>query len=85
MPTIEGIATRLHGAKVFSLLDVKNGFWHINLDEESSYLTSFYTPFGRYHWCRMPFGISCASEVFQRRMQELIKGLAVLRLCWMIS
>ena len=72
MPTIEEIATRLHGAKVFSVLDAKNGFWHVKLDEESSYLTTFHTPFGRYRWCRMPFGISSAPEVFQRRMHELI-------------
>ena len=75
MPTIEDIATRLHGAKVFTVLDAKNGFWHVKLDEESSYLTTFHTPFGRYRWCRMPFGISSAPEVFQRRMHELIEGL----------
>ena len=76
MPTIEDIATRLHGAKVFSVLDAKNGFWHVKLDEESSHLTTFHTPFGRYHWCRMPFGISSAPEVFKRRMHKLIEGLS---------
>jgi len=75
MPTIENIATRLHGAKVFTVLDAKNGFWHVKLNEESSYLTTFHTPFGWYRWCRMPFGISSAPEVFQWRMHELIKGL----------
>jgi len=49
MPTIEDIATHLHGAKVFTVLDAKNGFWHVKLNEESSYLTMFHTPFGRYH------------------------------------
>ena len=44
MATIEDIATRLHGAKVFSVLDAKNGFWHVKLDEESSHLTTFHTP-----------------------------------------
>ena len=48
MPTIEDIATRLHGAKVFTKLDVRNGFWHVALDESSSYLTTLNTPFGRY-------------------------------------
>ena len=76
MPTIEEIATRLHDAKVFSLLDTKNGFWHVNLDEESSYLTTFHTLFGRYRWCRMPFGISSAPKVFHRHMNELIDGLS---------
>ena len=48
LPTIEDIATQLHGAKVFTKLDVHNGFWHVKLSEESSYLTTFNTPFGRY-------------------------------------
>ena len=75
LPTIEEVATRLHGAKLFSTLDVRCGFWHVELDEPSSYLTTFNTPFGRYRWKRMPFGISSAPEVFQRRMHELIEGL----------
>ena len=75
LPTIEDIATRLHGAKVFTKLDVRNGFWHVKLNEESSYLTTFNTPFGRYRWQRLPFGISSAPEVFQRKMHELIEGL----------
>ena len=75
LPTIEDIATRLYGAKVFTVLDVKSGFWHVQLDEPSSYLTTFHTPFGRYRWKRMPFGISSAPEIFQRRMHELIESL----------
>ena len=72
LPTIEDVATRLHGAKVFTKLDVRNGFWHVHLDYASSYLTTFNTPFGRYRWKRMPFGIRSAPEVFQRKMHELI-------------
>jgi hypothetical protein len=74
LPTIEDIATRLHGAKVFTVLDVSKGFWHIELDEPSSLLTTFNTPFGRYRWKQMPFGISVAPEVFQFLMHELIEG-----------
>ena len=75
LPTIEDVATRLHGAKIFTKLDVKNGFWHIGLDQESSYLTTFNTPFGKYGWKRMPFGLCSAPEVFQSRMHELIEGM----------
>jgi len=42
LPTIEDIATRLHGAKLFTVLDVKSGFRHVQLDEPSSYLTTFH-------------------------------------------
>ena len=69
MPTIEEVASRLRGAKVFTSLDVSIGFWHVVLDEESLFCTTFNTPFGRYHWKRMPFGIRSAPEVFQRKMR----------------
>ena len=65
MPTVEEIATRLNGAKLFSVFDASNGFWQVELDEESSMLTTFNTPFGRYRWKRMPFGINSAPEVWQ--------------------
>ncbi len=59
------------GAKVFSILDAKCGFWQIPLDEASSKLTTFMTPSGRYRFLRMPYGISTGSEVFQRTMEHL--------------
>ena len=62
LPTIEEITTRLTGAKFFSTLDAQSGFWQIPLDEESSRLTTFATPFGRYRFTRMPFGIHSAQE-----------------------
>ena len=40
-PTIEDILPQLSKAKVFSVLDAKEGFWQARLDEESSYLTTF--------------------------------------------
>ena len=47
----------------------------MKLNQASSYLTTFNTPFGRYRWQRLPFGISSAPEVFQRKMHELIEAL----------
>ena len=76
LPTIEDIATHLSGTKIFSVFDVKQGFWHVQLDNASSFLTTFNTPFGRFRWHQMPFGISSAPEVFQRRMHQLVEGLA---------
>ncbi|XP_068692890.1 uncharacterized protein [Montipora foliosa] len=49
--------------------------WHVPLDEPSSLLTTFNTPFGRMKWKRMPFGISVAPEEFQRRIDESLEGL----------
>ncbi|XP_035690003.1 uncharacterized protein K02A2.6-like [Branchiostoma floridae] len=75
IPTLDEVLPRLAKAKVFSVLDAKDGFWQVKLDEESSYLTTFWTPFGRFRWCRMPFGISTAPEEYQRRQHEVLEGL----------
>ena len=75
MPTLEDILPCLSKARVFSKLDAKDGFWQVALDQESSYLTTFWTPSGRYRWLRMPFGINTASEELQRRLQDVMEGL----------
>ena len=58
LPTVEDILAQLSGAKVFSKLDANSGFWQIPLTEESRLLTTFITPFGRYCFNKLPFGIS---------------------------
>ena len=72
---IEDVLPDLSNAKVFSVADVKNGFWHVVLEEESSKLTTFATPWGRYKWNCMPFGISVAPEEFQKRLNDALIGL----------
>ena len=57
------------------MLGAKDGFHQVKLDEESSYLTTFWSPYGRYRYLRMPFGISSAPEEFQRRMHMLCQDL----------
>ena len=61
---------RYADVKGFSKADLKDGFLQIQLDEESSKLTTFQTPWGRYRYPRMPFGISPAPEYFQRKMDQ---------------
>lgn len=75
MPTIKEVTTRLINAKRFTVVDAKEGFWQTRLDEESSYKTTFNSPFGRFLWKRMPSGISSAPEVWQRTMHELVENL----------
>ncbi|XP_068224775.1 uncharacterized protein [Palaemon carinicauda] len=75
LPILEDILPSLKHAKIFSKLDVQEAFWHIRLDEESSKLTTMITPFGRYRWARLPFGLKVSSEIFQRKLNEALEGL----------
>ena len=75
MPAVEQTLAQLVGAKIFSKLDANSGFWQIPLSPQSHYLTTFITPFGRYCFRRLPFGITSAPEHFQRRMTEILADL----------
>ncbi|KAK3749625.1 hypothetical protein QZH41_012963, partial [Actinostola sp. cb2023] len=56
--------------------DARSGFWQIPVDDESSTLTTFATPYGRYRFTRMPFGIHSAQEVFHKGLHELFQDLS---------
>ena len=53
----------------------KNEFWHIVLDEESSFFTILETPFGKFRRKRLPFSVSVYPEEFQRRVDDALKDL----------
>ena len=75
MKTVEEIVAEMPNAKIFSTLDVTSGFWTLKLDEESSKLTTFQTPFGRYRFLRAPFGIKSIPEMYQRVMTDMIQDI----------
>ena len=75
IPTTEEINPIFAEATVFSKLDAKAGYWNIPLDEDSQLLTTFRTPFGRYCWKRLPFGLNVSQDIFQARMDILTEGL----------
>ena len=72
---MQDIVTEFTGKTVFSTLDLKDGYWQIQLDEESSKLCTFSSPFGRYCFTRMPFGIKSASEVLQKKNEAAFSGI----------
>jgi len=75
LPAVEQTLTQLAGATVFSTLDANSGFWQIPLSRESSLLTTFISPYGRYCFKHLPFGISSAPEYFQQRMSAILSGV----------
>ena len=75
LPVFDDVLPKLKDAKVFSELDVREAYWHVRLDEESSKLTTMVAPFDRYRWKRLPFGRKVSSEIFQRKLDEALRGL----------
>ena len=75
IPTTSEIFAGVGGAKYFTRLDAVKGFHQIPLDEQSSKLTNFVTPFGKYRFLRMPMGISVAPEIFHRTMADILAGV----------
>ena len=75
MSTTEEIMSMMSDTKFFSKMDASAGYWQIKIDEDSANLLAFNTLFGRYHFIRMPFGIHSASEIFSKRISEIIEGL----------
>ena len=62
-PTAETISSKLNGKRIFTVIDMSNCYWRKKLDEESSLLCTFNTPFGRYKFNRLPFRICVVSDV----------------------
>ena len=75
LPKVDETLAQLSGATIFSKLDANSGFWQIPLSKESCPLTTFMFPFGRYWFNNLPFGISSAPELFQKRTSTILKGL----------
>ena len=75
MAKVDTTLALLSDAKVFCKLDANSGFWQILLAEKSRLLTTFITPYGHFCFNKLPFGISSAPKIFQRRMIEILSGL----------
>ena len=66
-------------SKVFAKLDATQGYHQVPLDEESSKLTTFLLPSGRFRFLRAPMGLSCSSDEFCRRSDKMVEGLQGVR------
>ncbi|XP_014663369.1 PREDICTED: uncharacterized protein K02A2.6-like [Priapulus caudatus] len=70
--TLEEVNPEFVNGKYFTKLDAKSGYWSVHLSEDSQELTTFRSPFGRYCFLRLPFGLSTSQDVFQQRMDNII-------------
>ena len=75
LPSVDHVLGQMAGAAVFTKLDANSGFHQIQLSPRSQLLTTFITPFGRFAYKRLPFGVSSGPEYFQREMSRILEGL----------
>ena len=69
----DDILPKISNAKTISMSDATSGYWHVLLDYASSLLTMFSTPWGIFRWLRLPFGLKIASDVFQERLDRVLR------------
>ncbi|GFY02897.1 retrovirus-related Pol polyprotein from transposon 297 [Trichonephila clavipes] len=72
LPIIEDVLDTLQEAKVYSTLDLRNGFFHVDVEEDCRKYTSFIVQF---EFNKVPFGLSTSSGVFQRYLSSIFRDL----------
>ena len=75
IPTIDDVVSDLNGCKVFSKIDLNQGYHQIPLHSDSRQFTTFSTHLGLFRYKRLNFGLSCAAEVFQKKVSDILNGI----------
>ena len=75
MPRIDDVLDALQGAKIFTTLDLENGFFHVPVEEKSRKYTSFVVPGGQYEFLYVPFGLSILPAVFLKFVSFIFRDL----------
>ena len=68
IPRMDELTDRLHGARVFTKIDLRQGYWQVKMTEKDIPKTAFTTPVGQFEWIVMPMGLAGSGATFQRLM-----------------
>ena len=74
LPKIDEMLAKLNGARIFLTIDLRSGYYHIGLTEESRPKSAFVVPMGKYEFKRTPFGLSQAPAYFQLLIDNVLQG-----------
>ena len=72
LPKIDEMFAKLNGAKMFSTIDLRSGYYHIGLTKESRAKSAFVVPMGKWEFSRTPFGLSQAPAYFQLLINKVL-------------
>ena len=72
LPKIDEMYAKLKGVKFFSMIDLRSGYYHIALGKDSRAKTAFVTPFGKYEFLQVPFGLAQVPAYFQHLMNQVL-------------
>ena len=75
LPLIEDLINDIGRAKYITTLDLTKGYYQVPMGEDSREKTAFVTPYGKYQFVTMPFGLVSAPSTFQRLMDHVLHGL----------
>lgn len=75
LPNLEEVFSLLNGSKWFSVLDLKSGYYQVEMDESDKQKTAFVCPLGFWEFDRMPQGVTNAPSTFQRLMERCMGDL----------
>ena len=75
LPSVRECLDSLHGANLFTTLDLYSGYWQIPIAKGHRHKTAFSTESGHWQFCVMPFGVKNAPAVFARLMADIMNGL----------
>ncbi|UYV64363.1 hypothetical protein LAZ67_3000406, partial [Cordylochernes scorpioides] len=75
IPRIDEVLDTLQGSKYFSAIDLKSGYWQVEVEEKDKEKTAFTTAHGLYEFNVMPFGLCNAPATFERNMENMLGNL----------